>query len=168
MCLPLRSELPCLLKTCSWKRWTPLFTCHVTARDSWRGRVPQTLWQGISFCLASQHLNFSLFFFSKYIRYPLWIMVTVLCRKYLLSKIDVFFYNETKDLLIYLQICPAQSSGAAEYTDCISAVGYNSPSTCVLDMALNNLMVWLQFWRFGDYGVLFHFHCSQVRSDLEW
>ena len=34
----------------------------------------------------------------------------------------------------------AQSAGAVEYTDCISAEG-KTPTTSVLDMALNNLIV---------------------------
>ena len=38
----------------------------------------------------------------------------------------------------------------------------------VLDMTLNNLMVRLQPWRFGERGVALHCHCSQVHYDLEW
>ena len=42
----------------------------------------------------------------------------------------------------------AQSAGTVGYTHCIS-----SPTT-VLDMTLNYLMVWLQFWSFGEYPSL--------------
>ena len=37
----------------------------------------------------------------------------------------------------------ALSDGVAEYTDCISAEGYDLPNECP-DMTLNNLMVKLQ------------------------
>ena len=37
--------------------------------------------------------------------------------------------------------------------------------TSVLDITLNNLMMRLQHWRFGDCGVTLHRHCSQVHSD---
>ena len=39
--------------------------------------------------------------------------------------------------------CVAQSSGAAEYTNCISAGGKNPPNS-IFDMTLNNLLVRLQ------------------------
>ena len=42
-----------------------------------------------------------------------------------------------------LELNMAQLAGAVEYTDYISAEGYNSP-TNVLDMKLNNLIVRLQ------------------------
>ena len=38
------------------------------------------------------------------------------------------------------QVTLAQSAGAEEYTDCISAEEY-PPPTSILDMALNNLIV---------------------------
>ena len=38
----------------------------------------------------------------------------------------------------------AQSTGAVEYTDCFSAEGIDPPTTSVLDMTLNNLMVKFQ------------------------
>ena len=41
--------------------------------------------------------------------------------------------------------------------------------TSVLDMTLNNLMVWFQqCWSFGECRVLLHCHCSQVHSGPEW
>ena len=42
------------------------------------------------------------------------------------------------------------------------------PLTNVLDMTLNHLIVRLQLSRFGECGVLFHCHCSQVYPDPEW
>ena len=42
------------------------------------------------------------------------------------------------------------------------------PPTSVLDMTLSILIVRLQPWRFGEYEVLLHCHCSQVPSDLKW
>ena len=36
----------------------------------------------------------------------------------------------------------AQSTGAVEYTDCISAERYDLPTTSVPDMTLNNLELW--------------------------
>ena len=38
----------------------------------------------------------------------------------------------------------------------------------VLDMTIKNLMVRLKPWRFGDCGVPFQCHCSQLHSDREW
>ena len=44
-----------------------------------------------------------------------------------------------------------------------------SPTTSVLDVTLNNLMVKLQWcWSFGECGVPLHCHRSQVHSGLEW
>ena len=38
----------------------------------------------------------------------------------------------------------------------------------VLDMTLNDLMLRLQFWSFGEFRVSIHCHCSKVNSDPEW
>ena len=53
-----------------------------------------------------------------------------------------------------------QSAGAVEYTNCI----IKAPPTSILNMALNNLMVKPQTWRFGEYGVPLYCHRSQVNS----
>ena len=52
----------------------------------------------------------------------------------------------------------ANSAGAAEYTDCVSAEESDSPTpTNVLDMTINNLMV-----SFEESGVALRGHRSQV------
>ena len=38
----------------------------------------------------------------------------------------------------------------------------------ILDMALNNLMVWLQSWNFGECALLLYRYYSQVLSDPKW
>ena len=44
-----------------------------------------------------------------------------------------------------------------------------TPTTSVLDMTLNDLMVrFQQCWIFGECGVPLHCHCSQVHSGPEW
>ena len=61
----------------------------------------------------------------------------------------------------------AQSAGAAEYNDCISAEGKTLPKR-VLDMTLNNLMVMLQeCCSFRKCGVPLYCHHSQVHSGPE-
>ena len=35
--------------------WFPGLSCHITKKDSWHERVPQTLWQGRPLHLVSQH-----------------------------------------------------------------------------------------------------------------
>ena len=63
----------------------------------------------------------------------------------------------------------AQSAGAVEYTDCFSAEGKTLPTTSVLVMTLNNLMVrFQQCCSFGECVVPLHCHRSQVHSDPEW
>ena len=47
-----------------------------------------------------------------------------------------------------------------------SRVRHSSP-TIVLEMTLNHLMVRLQYWRFGEWGVSHHYPYSQVYSDPE-
>ena len=60
----------------------------------------------------------------------------------------------------------AQLAGAVEYTDCW---GVKPLPMSALDMTLNNLMVWFQWcWSFGEFRAPIHWHCSQVRSGLEW
>ena len=74
-------------------------------------------------------------------------------------------------------------AGAVEYTNCISAEGviphngrpgYDTNGRPgydimgVLDMTLNNLMVWLQPWSFGKWRVLLYCHFYQVHSVLKW
>ena len=47
--------------------------------------------------------------------------------------------------------------------------GVRTPTTSVLDMALNNLMMWFQYcWSFGNMGVPIYCHRSQVYSGPEW
>ena len=47
--------------------------------------------------------------------------------------------------------------------------GVRPPSTSVLDMTLNNLMVrFQQCWSFGECGEPLHYHRSQVHSVPEW
>ena len=41
-----------------------------------------------------------------------------------------------------------------------------TPKISVLDMTLNYLIARLQFESFGESGVLFNYHYSQVDSDL--
>ena len=62
----------------------------------------------------------------------------------------------------------AQSAGAIEYTDDISAEEQQSAPTSVLDMTLNHLIVRLQSWSFGECRVTFHCYYSQVHSNSEW
>ena len=46
--------------------------------------------------------------------------------------------------------------------------GGKTPLMSVLDMTLNHLMTSFQPWKFGEYGVPLHCHCSQVHSHLKW
>ena len=89
--------------------------------------------------------------------------------------LQAFLYNTNKQYsFIYFQVflsnTIAQSIGAVEYTDCISAEGRDNPTTTsVLNIRSNNLMVRLQQCRsFGECGVLLHCHRSQVYSGPEW
>ena len=63
----------------------------------------------------------------------------------------------------------AQSAGAVEYTDCISAEGWYPHPTSVLDMIPNNLMMRFQLcWNFGECGVPLYCHRSKVHYGPEW
>ena len=44
-----------LFKTCSWKRRIPSSPCHENKMDTWRGRLPQTLWQSRQLPFVSQY-----------------------------------------------------------------------------------------------------------------
>ena len=57
----------------------------------------------------------------------------------------------------------ADSAGAGEYTNSISAEGEDPPITSVLDITLKNLMV-----GFRKCEVPLHCHYSQVLFDAEW
>ena len=57
--------------------------------------------------------------------------------------------TSNQNYIIYVTfsiILSAQSPGAVEYADCISAEDKTPTQTSDLDMTLNNLMVRLQFW----------------------
>ena len=61
-----------------------------------------------------------------------------------------------------------QSAGAVEHNDCFSAKG-EDPTTIVLDMILNDLMVRVQYcWNFGECRAPLYCHCSGVHSGPEW
>ena len=80
------------------------------------------------------------------------------CLDVLLFLFNFFFY-------------PAQLAGAAEQntpTVSLQRGKTTPPSTSVLDMTLNQLMVRLQSWSSGAYRVLLHCLYFQVHSDLEW
>ena len=57
--------------------------------------------------------------------------------------INKMFYLIKYIWYVYINRAFAQSAGAEEYTDCISAEGY-PPPTSVLGMTQNNLMVMFQ------------------------
>ena len=62
----------------------------------------------------------------------------------------------------------SQLNRTVEYTDCISAKGVGNPTPTkksVLDITLNNLMVRLQSWSFGECKVHFRDHYSLVHFD---
>ena len=61
-----------------------------------------------------------------------------------------------------------KSAGAVEYADCISTEGYDPLNECPGYETKLHLMMRLQFWSFGGWGVLLHCHNSQVHSDPEW
>ena len=65
---------------------------------------------------------------------------------------------------------PAQSAEAVEYTNSIYAKS-NTPGHSnkwpEYDTKLH-LIVRLKSWTFGECGVLFHYHYSEVHFDLEW
>ena len=44
---------------------------------------------------------------------------------------------------------------------------HSTPSTSVLDMTLNHLIMWLQSWIFRECGVPLHCYYSQVHCDLD-
>ena len=60
----------------------------------------------------------------------------------------------------------AQSTGAVGNNNCISAERVRLPllPMSVLDMALNYILMRLQSWSFGEYGVPNHYHYYQVYS----
>ena len=62
----------------------------------------------------------------------------------------------------------AQLARAQEYAKCMSAERKDPLLTSVLDMTRSNLMVRLQFWNLGEYGVHPQWHNFQVHSNLEW
>ena len=65
---------------------------------------------------------------------------------------------------------PVGSLEAAVCRSCLSISLQVSKlkKSSVLNGTLDHLMVRLQPWCFGEYGVLLHCHCSQVHSDSEW
>ena len=102
---------------------------------------------------------------SIFVDSPSGIVANVLNCSIIVSEFEVLFsfYIHSWMNLFVKDMNLAQSAGAVECTDCTSAEGKDPPSTSVLDMTLNNLMV-----RFGECGVPLHCHCSQVHCGPEW
>ena len=75
-----------------------------------------------------------------------------------LSKFIIFFYV---DLSLFSWGCRMQQQH-------ISWEVRPPLSTGVLDLLLNQQMVRLLSWNFGECGVPFHWHYSPVQSDSEW
>ena len=62
----------------------------------------------------------------------------------------------------------SQSTGAVEYTDCISEKKVTPDSESSLDMSVKHQMVRLHFWSFGESGIRLHYHYSQIHPIPEW
>ena len=82
----------------------------------------------------------------------------------------LFYFNS---LLIFINLCHPNRLCPVSWGCRIHRLhlcrGVRPRPTSVLDMTLNNLMVrFQQCWSFGECGVSFYCHCSQVHSDPEW